>query len=51
MLVDTDDKLPEDVTLKNVVILITCVIKDDGEFYSQLFLEEALILKYKMETI
>ena len=34
-------KLPDDITLKNVRILITCVIKDDDEFYSQTFPEEA----------
>ena len=27
MLVGTDDKLPDDITLKNVLILIACVIK------------------------
>ena len=32
ILIDTDDKLPNDITLKNVAILITCVIKDDGNF-------------------
>ena len=26
--------------LKNIVILITCVIKDDSKFYLQMFLEE-----------
>ena len=25
ILIDTDDKLPNDITLKNVVILITCI--------------------------
>ena len=30
--------------LKNIVILITCVIKDDGKFYLQMFLEEALLV-------
>ena len=39
---DTDDKLPDYVTLKNVVILIAYVIKDDAKFYQQVFLEEAL---------
>ena len=39
---DTDDKLPDDVTLQNVVISLTCIIKDDGEFYRQIFLEEVL---------
>ena len=42
ILVDTDDKLPDIVTLKNVVILLMCIIKDDGKFYPQLFLEEAI---------
>ena len=32
ILIDTGDKLPHDVTLKNVGILKTCVIKDDGKF-------------------
>ena len=40
---DTDDKLPDDITLKNVVILMICVIKGDNELYPQLFLEEALL--------
>ena len=34
---ETDDKLPDDVTLKNVAILIACVIKDDNKFYPQVF--------------
>ena len=42
--IDTDDKLPENVTLKNQVILMECVIKN-AKFYQQLFLEEALFLK------
>ena len=29
------------------VILMTWITKDDGKFYSQLFLEEVLLLKYK----
>ena len=37
ILIDTDDKLPNDITLKNVAILITCVIKDDGNSYPQMF--------------
>ena len=28
-LIDTDDKLPDDITFKNVVIIITCIIKHD----------------------
>ena len=41
--VDTDDKLPDNITLKNVVILMTCGIKGKNEFYPQIFLEEALL--------
>ena len=33
ILIDTDDKLPDNITLQNAVILMTCVIKDDGKFY------------------
>ena len=37
-----DDKLPIDITLKNGVILMTCVIKDGEKYFLQLFLKEAL---------
>ena len=43
ILIDTDDKLSDDVTLKYVVKLVTCVIKDGDKFYQQLFLEEVLV--------
>ena len=33
ILIGTFDKLPHDITLKNVLILITCVIKDNSTFY------------------
>ena len=39
ILINTDDKLPNDTFLKNVV---TCVIKDGDKFYAKLFLEEGL---------
>ena len=42
-LIGTDDKLPNDITLKNVKTLITCVIKNGDKLYSQIFLEEALL--------
>ena len=42
ILIDTDDKLLNYITLTNVVIIMTSVVKDDGKFYSQLFLEKAL---------
>ena len=43
ILIETHFKMPDDITLKNVVILITCVIKDGENFYPQLFLEKALV--------
>ena len=32
-LIDTDDKLPDDIILKDAVILMTCVIKYGDKFY------------------
>ena len=32
-LIDTDNKLPEDITQKNYAILMACAIKDDGKSY------------------
>ena len=43
MLIKTDNKLPDEIILKNVVILITCVIKNGDKFYPQIFFEEALV--------
>ena len=40
--IDIYDKMPDDVTLKNVLILMRSAIKDGNKFHSQLFLEEAL---------
>ena len=44
ILIDTDDKFLDDIIFKNVMILMACVIKGDGKFYPQIFLEEALHL-------
>ena len=44
ILIDKEDKLPNDIILKNVAILITCVINDDNKFYRQLFLGKALFV-------
>ena len=41
--IKTGDKLPGNVTLKNVGILITCIIKDNDKFDQQIILEEALV--------
>ena len=40
--IDTDDILPEDITLINAVIRRKSLTKDDGQFYHQLFLQELL---------
>ena len=45
-LIDTDDKLPDDITFKNVTRLITCVLKDNGKFYLHIFLDKALLNKH-----
>ena len=42
VLINKDGILPDNITLKNAVVLVTSVIKDDGKFYAQIFLEEAL---------
>ena len=39
ILIDIDNKFPDDITLKNVVVLMTCVIKEGNRFYPQIFLE------------
>ena len=41
--IDTNNELTDDITLKNVAILMASVIKDDDQFYPKLFLEEALL--------
>ena len=42
ILIDTDDKVPNNMTWKNAVIWMTCVIIGGNKFYPQVFLEEAL---------
>ena len=37
ILIDTNDEFADEVTLKNAVILILCIIKDGDKFYVQLF--------------
>ena len=41
ILINTDDILPDNITLKNAFVLVISVIKDDGKFHSRLFLKEA----------
>lgn len=40
--IDADEKRTKWLSFKEVVILITCNIKDDGKYYLQLLLKEAL---------
>ena len=42
ILIDRDEKFQDYINLKNIVILITCIIKNDSKFYPQIILEEAL---------
>ena len=44
-LIEADDKLSDDITLKHFVILMTCVLKDHVTFYQQTLLGEALHVK------
>ena len=45
ILIESDDKLLCDITFQNVVILISCNIKDRDKFYLKLSLEALLALK------
>ena len=38
--------MPDDITSKNVMMFMTCGIKDGNNFYSKLFLEESLFDKW-----
>ena len=50
ILIDTYDKLAENISLKIDVMLMRCVIKDDSKLDPQIFLEKALFLKQACET-
>ena len=45
ILIDIADKLPDNITFKNVVTLMKCVIKNDGKSYPQRLLKEVLFLE------
>ena len=45
ILIDRYNKFSDNITLENVVVLMTCVIKDCGKFYAQIFLEEVLYIE------
>ena len=42
ILIDMDDLFSDDISFKNIVILMTYLIKDGNKLYPQLFLEGAL---------
>ena len=44
ILIDADNKLPDDITLKSVVTLMVYVAKDDGKFYPHICLKEVLLV-------
>ena len=44
ILIETNDKLPDGISLKAVALLLTCLIKNENKFYLQIFLEEALLV-------
>ena len=50
-MIDTGDKIPNGFTLKNVVMLKTCVVKDNDKFYLQIFLWELLLEAWKISSI
>ena len=41
-MIEIDDKFPDDITFKNVLIVMVCIIKDSDKFYRQQFWEEVL---------
>ena len=43
ILIDIDDKLPDNITLRYFIILKACVTKDDASFYPQIIIEKALL--------
>ena len=42
ILINTEDNVSNQITSKNVAILLTCATKDDNKFYLLLFLDHAL---------
>lgn len=41
-LINPEDILPDNIILKNCVVIMKYAVKDNGKFYPRLFLEEAL---------
>ena len=55
ILIDTDDKLPDDITFKNVILmtcLMICIIKDGDKLYPRLFFKKPCMMnKHSAEHI
>ena len=50
-MIETYDKLPDDIIFKNVAILMTCIIKDGDKLYSQLFLGELFLSQNEWDVV
>ena len=50
-MIETYDKLPDDIIFKNVAILMTCIIKDSDKLYSQLFLGELFLSQNEWDVV
>lgn len=49
--IDTEDKLDDKIVLKNIVVLVSCVIKFRDKFYLDIFLVEALVAKKMVRLV
>ena len=45
ILIGTNDILPDYIAIKNIALLMICIIKNDGKLYSKIFLEKVLFVK------
>lgn len=50
-MIHTNDKLQDHIILKNIVILITYIIKDDGKFHRQLVQKKHFIINKHLKKI
>ena len=45
ILIGTNDILPDYIAIRNIALLMICIIKNDGKLYSKIFLEKVLFVK------
>ena len=50
-MVETDNKLPDNIIFKNIVILIMCLTKDGDKLFPQIYLEETLVSQIWWEVV